>query len=248
MRNETELALLFSGVSFRYHPDVPLLEGVDWEVLQGSFLALIGPNGGGKTTLLKLIMGFLEPTRGFLKVFGSSPLEVHPLMGYVPQALHFDRLFPVTALEVVLMGLLSHLPWYGRFSREQKGRALEVLEQVGLGGIGGKPFGDLSVGQRQRVLIARAIVGEPALLLLDEPTASADPSAEEEIYQLLLRLRSQHKPMTLLLVTHDLTPLLQRVDGVVCVQHHVRLLAPRDVCQHVAMGLYQQASSPVGFR
>lgn len=229
-----EVALSLREVCFSYR-ESSVLDRVTLEVAAGEFLAIVGPNGGGKTTLLKLIMGFLRPSRGSIDVFGLPPRAAQSLISYVPQTMQYDRHFPISVLEVVLSGRLSRLPWHGRYAAEDKLKALEALQQVGLEGQAQQPFGALSGGQTQRVLLARALVSEPRLLLLDEPTANVDPGAEREISSLLESWKSR---MTILMVTHNLTPHLSQTDRVVCIQHQLFSLQPQEVCQHFAYGLY----------
>lgn len=224
------------SVSFSY-PGSTILKDVSFQVYEGEFIGMIGPNGGGKTTLLKLILGFLKPSKGIVKVFGESPISSSGLkqLAYVPQAIRFDRDFPISVEEVVLSGLLSHLPWYGRFHTNDRHAALEALEKVGLPHLREASFGTLSGGQAQRVLIARSLVSNPQLLLLDEPTASVDSQAEADIYALLSQLRNE---MTILMVTHDLRAAIDQVERILCVQGSVISLKPEEVCKHFAFGLY----------
>jgi zinc transport system ATP-binding protein len=226
----------FERVSFSY-PSTPVLKEVSFQVYPGEFIGMIGPNGGGKTTLLKLILGFLKPSRGTIKVLGEiagSSLSSSRL-AYVPQSVRFDRDFPISVEEVVLSGLISRLPWYGRFHTADRNAARESLEKIGLSHLASAPFGTLSGGQAQRVLIARALVSEPELLLLDEPTASVDSRAEADIYALLNQLKGQ---MTILMVTHDLGAAIEQVERILCVQGGVISLKPEEVCKHFAFGLY----------
>lgn len=238
----------FQNVSFSYH-HMPVLSQVNFQIPPGEFVGIIGPNGGGKTTLLKLITGFLKPKLGTVRVFddiaGSRPAGTYPL-AYVPQSMRFDRDFPISVEEVVLSGLLSRLPWYGRFHTNEREAARQALENVGLANLSDCTFGTLSGGQAQRVLIARALVSQPQLLLLDEPTASVDSQAEAEIYTILEKLKGQ---MTILMVTHDLHAAIDHVERVICVKGNVFSLRPEEVCEHFALGLYhapliQPRSSP----
>lgn len=221
------------------YPGNPVLSDINLKVDSGEFIAIIGPNGGGKTTLLKLILGLLKPSSGKILVFGQTPQPgVPPIrtpISYVPQAMRFDKQFPISVLEVVLGGLLSKLPWYGRFSQKDIEAALAALDQVGLLGFDKRSFGTLSGGQAQRVLIARALVSQPELLLLDEPTASVDSQAEADIYGLLKKLKGQ---MTILMITHDLRAAIDNVGRVFCVQGTLIALNPEEVCKHFAIGLY----------
>lgn len=221
-------------ISFAYQQEL-VLKDVSFQIEHGEFVGLIGPNGGGKTTLLKLILGFLKPATGKILVFGKAPQTVLPQIAYVPQGLRFDRQFPISVMELVLSGRLSRLPWYGIFSKEDHHAAEEALEKVGMLAFANSSFGTLSGGQAQRALIARALVSAPKLLLLDEPTASVDSQAQGDIYNILRGLKGN---MTIMMVTHDLNVAIDLVERVLCVQGNVLPLLPQQVCEHFALGLY----------
>lgn len=221
-------------VNFAYG-EIPVLTNVNLSIDMGEYIGIIGPNGGGKTTLLKILMGFLKPTSGKIKIFNTSPQAARNHIAYVPQIQRYDREFPISVLELVLSGCLSKLPWYGKFSSAEKESAKQALEKVKLSPFIHRPFGTLSGGQAQRALIARALVSNPKLLLLDEPTANVDPQAEADIYEIL---RSLSGSMTILMVTHNLTTVIEQVERVILVQNKVTLLKPEEVCQHFAIGLY----------
>jgi zinc transport system ATP-binding protein len=210
-------ALDFHHANFRYK-EVPVLVDVSLRVEEGECVAMIGPNGGGKSTMLKLALGLLKPDSGTVQVFHHAPHTGCRLIGYVPQHLHFDPKVPVTCLEVVLMGRLDRLPWWGRYSREDLAAAGEILRRVGLVDIEERPFASLSGGQKQRVLIARALFTEPRILLLDEPTANVDLTVEERFVELLEELRAR---VTIVLVTHDLGLVERLTDQVICVNRRV---------------------------
>lgn len=236
--NETnpnnECIVDLQDVCFAYQ-DASVLHNVNCKIHAGEFIGVIGPNGGGKTTLLKLIMGFLAPTNGKVVLFGQSPKNVFQKIAYVPQTTRFDKQFPISVMEVVLLGRLSHLPWYGIYSSADKKAAVEALEKVGLANFADRSFGTLSGGQAQRVLIARALASNPSLLLLDEPTASVDANAQAEIYALLNKLKGN---ITILMVTHDLNVAIEHVNKLICVQRTAAMMTPQEVCEHFAMGLY----------
>lgn len=225
-----------NNLSFKYENNI-ILKDINFTINAGEYVGIIGPNGGGKTTLLKLIMGFLTPTSGNLTLFNKPPQQSIREVGYVPQAMRFDRQFPISVMELVLLGRLSRLPWYGKYSKEDIRIANEKLELLGLESFKNAAFGTLSGGQAQRVLIARALVSQPKLLLLDEPTANVDAQAESDIYGLLKELRGK---MTILMVTHDLSTAIDQVQRVLCVQHTLISLLPENVCEHFALGLYHK--------
>jgi zinc transport system ATP-binding protein len=220
---------------FFHYDSMPTLEDVNVEIFKGEFVGIFGPNGGGKTTLLKLMMGFLRPQKGKVLLFGHPPEEMRHLIGYVPQAMRFDRDFPISALEVVMMGTLRKLSLWGTYPTETKQKALSALDRVGLAHKAKASFGTLSGGEAQRILIARAIVDQPSLLLLDEPTANVDVEAEQNIHAQLADL---NKTMTILMVTHDLQTIVDKVGKLLCVQRGVTSLKAKEVCEHFALGLY----------
>jgi zinc transport system ATP-binding protein len=206
------------GLSFRFDSGGLVLENVALEIDALDFASVIGPNGGGKTTLLKLILGLLQPTTGQIRVLGTSPVRARPRIGYMPQFAAMDPRFPVQVLDVVLMGRLGPGLRFGSFSRRDRNAALDTIHRVGLSGLERQPFSDLSGGQRQRVLLARALVSDPELLLLDEPAAGLDQKVEQDFFQLL---RDLNRTKTLLLVSHDLGFVASFVKTVVCVHRTV---------------------------
>lgn len=220
---------------FFQYDGAPTLEDVNLEITKGEFIGIFGPNGGGKTTLLKLIMGLLDPKKGKVNLFGHLPKEMRHLIGYVPQAMRFDRDFPISSLEVVMMGMLRKLSWWGAYPADAKRKSLDALERLGVAHKAKSSFGTLSGGEAQRVLIARAIVDNPNLLLLDEPTANVDIDAETKIYE---ELKELSKTMTILMVTHDLETIVDKVERLLCVQRRVSSLKTEEVCEHFALGLY----------
>lgn len=227
-------AVELEKVYFSY-PDNPILSDVSLTITEGECIGVIGPNGGGKSTLLKLIASLLTPQEGKLLLFGNKSEYALSSIAYVPQSLGFDRQFPISVLEVVLTGRLSRLKWWGGYSHEDKEIALGALKKVGLQGFQGRNFSSLSGGELQRVLIARALASEPRLLLLDEPTASVDQEAEASIFSLLSELK---KELTLIMVTHDLNRAVHFFDRLLVVQHNVIPMTLQEVCEHFAVGLY----------
>ena len=192
-----------------------VLHNIDLVVEQGDFIAVVGPNGGGKTTLLKLVIGLLKPTRGTVHLAGRKPGKKGVEIGYVPQQIDHNLNFPATALDVVIMG--KHVPENRlpfRRTRQDRKDGLAALEKMGISEFGERKISDLSGGQRQRVLIARALVTEPELLVLDEPTASIDSRGQTEFYQLLQEL---NRDLTILMVSHDLLSVSTYAKSVACV-------------------------------
>ncbi len=211
----------FKNVDFSYDGSENLvLENINLDVEKGDFGCVVGPNGGGKTTLLRLILGLNKPLRGEVTIFGGSPDEQRQKIGYVPQFSKFDSNFPVSVLDVVLMGCLCKSFWFGRYSKEQVKLAVEALETVGLQDFIHRNFADLSGGQKQRALIARAVMSQPELLLLDEPTASVDVKGTEQFYNLFAEM---NKKFTILIVSHDVGFVSSHVKSVICVRKTLQI-------------------------
>lgn len=223
-----EMIVEVRHLSFAYGK-TPVLIDASFSVFQGEFIGIIGPNGGGKTTLLRLLLGFLQPSSGSIHIVNSREIA------YVPQSARFDKSFPISVEEVILSGLLSKLPWYGHFAKKERMLAQEALEKVKLSHLMHAAFGSLSGGEAQRVLIARALVSDPKLLLLDEPTSGIDVQAEADIHTILKEIRMDR---TILMVTHDLQTAVEQVDRVICVQRQVSIFEIKDICEHFALGLY----------
>jgi zinc transport system ATP-binding protein len=200
-------------LDFAYNGEA-VLKDVNLTVRQKDFMAIIGPNGGGKTTLLKLILGLLTPAKGTIRVDGKSSQEASPCIGYVPQDVHTNRSFPITAIDVVLMGKLDPKQRLSRRSAANRRDALAALERMEMETHADKKIGMLSGGQRQRVFIARALVTQPKLLILDEPTASIDTKGQADFYRLL---RELNQDITVLVVSHDLLVISRYVKSVACV-------------------------------
>lgn len=196
----------------------PVLMDVNVKILEGDFVAIIGPNGGGKTTLVKLILGLLKPTRGHVFLLGERPEKTSFRAGYMPQYATGEKGFPITVLEVVLLGRLGLTKKGPFFSNADIKKAKEVLGLVGMDGLFKKKVGDLSGGQLQRVLLARALVSDPEILFLDEPMASIDVGGQERLFDLLGRLNER---MTIVFVTHDVGLLSKYVKSVICVNQRV---------------------------
>ncbi len=198
--------------------DTVVLEDVSLRVERGDYVALLGPNGGGKTTLLKIVLGLIEPDDGVVRVFGGPPRRARGRIGYVPQHIRFDPFFPLRVADLVLMGRLARAKLLRRYSDHDRRIAREMLERVGLTAFADHAVGTLSGGQLQRALIARALAPEPELLLLDEPTASLDERIGRSVWELLEELSRQ---MTVVLVSHDVGAISRYVRTVACLNRRM---------------------------
>ena len=203
-------------LTFAYE-DQPVLESVSLAVEEKDFLAIIGPNGGGKSTLLKLILGLLPLQKGTISVLGKSPKQSQSSIGYVPQNTNINTDFPIKVIEVVLIGHIGKRPLFG-YGKDEIACAMGALAQVGMTQFADEKIGSLSGGQRQRVMIARALCAHPKILILDEPTASIDPTGQKEIYGLLETL---NKKITVIVVSHDLSVILNYADKVAYVNRTI---------------------------
>lgn len=205
-----------------------VVENVSLAIHAGDFLAMTGPNGGGKTTLLKLILGLYSPRRGTIRVLGRPPADASHEIGYVPQDVHINPSFPVTALDVVLMGKLSPRRRWGRYTGTDRREAEAALARMGMEHLAGRRIGELSGGQRQRVFIARSLVTRPRVLLLDEPTASIDTKGQIDFYGLL---RELNREMTVVVVSHDLLAISEYVKSVACVNRQLHYHRQEEIAE-----------------
>ena len=201
-----------------HYDSIPVLEGVNLSVEPNKFLGIIGPNGGGKTTLLKVILGLIKPARGKISVMGQSPERGRKYIGYISQYNLFDHDFPISVLDVVLMGRYGKVGLVRRYSEEDKRIANEVLKTVDMLDYKDRQVGRLSGGEQQRVFIARALVTDPKLLLLDEPTASIDPNMQAEFYELIDSLKQR---MAIVMVSHDISAVSIYVDQIACLNRQL---------------------------
>ena len=209
-------------LSYRYEKDI-VLENINLSIPEGSFLAVVGPNGSGKSTLLKLILGLLKLQKGEISLFGQemNKFKDWQKIGYVSQkANSFNTGFPASVFEVVSSGLTKKLGMFKFFKKEHSNQVNEALKAVGMEKFSDRNIGELSGGQQQRVFIARALVSEPKLLILDEPTVGVDAENVNTFYQMLGDLNINHG-ITLLLVTHDIGTISDRVTHVACLNKHM---------------------------
>jgi len=207
------MAVCINNLSVRYGGTLALA-GVSLNVKDGEYLGIIGPNGGGKTTLLKAILGLLTTAAGSIQIYGKDPGETGRLIGYVPQLTVIDKSFPITVHEVVLTGRLkSKFTLFHKYQGCDMEKADELLDRVGIYKLKDRQISDLSGGEFQKMLIARALAVNPKILLLDEPTASVDARSRDQIFGLLKELNTS---MTIILVTHDLLAVSSHVRSLAC--------------------------------
>ena len=202
---------------------------VHLEIRATSFLGIAGPNGGGKTTLLKVLLGLLKPSRGIVQFPNGRPT-----MGYLPQQSAFDRSFPINALEVVLSGALGRHRILFSYGKEDRAKATDLLERMGMAHKALQPIGQLSGGERQRVLLARALMTDPQVLVLDEPTTYFDLGARQ---WMLAELKRQQQERAIVMVSHDMSDLLQVADTIAYVNHSLRLFSTA----HTSLSQLEQA-------
>ncbi len=226
-------AIQIENLSFSYSA-VPVLTGVNLAIFPREAVCIVGPNGGGKTTLIKLILGLLTPDTGLIRIFGRPPEEARERIGYVPQHAHYDSRFPISVLDVVSMGRLT-LSTGGHYSRHDRRKAMAALEAVELAELARQPFGALSGGQRQRVLIARALASEGDILILDEPTANIDRESEHHFFDLLKTLNRQ---MTILMVTHEVGFASTFFQRIICVNRQVFIHPTSELTGNLIRDMY----------
>jgi ABC-type Mn2+/Zn2+ transport system ATPase subunit len=217
-------AIEFAAVSHAYGRHQALRD-VSFTIRPGTFTALIGPNGAGKTTLLRLLLGLQRQQTGRIRVFGEPPGARHLRIGYVPQKTGVPEGFPLSVAEVVLMGRYPRVGWGRRPSGGDRDAVRAALERVSLGEVAERRFSDLSGGQQRRALIARALVAEPRLLLLDEPTAGLDPAAQARFYDTCCTLQHE-EGITLLAASHDIEVVARHADTVLLIDGTVAAVGP----------------------
>lgn len=232
--------LSLKDVSFGYG-DKCILQDVTFQVPPGTFLAVLGPNGGGKTTLIKLMLGLLKPWSGQIKILGTTPgTHARSKIGYLPQYSNGQKDFPITVEQVVLLGLmgknrLRRLWRSPRFSKEEKDRARQALKRLEVDHLAPCQMSTLSGGQQQRVLIARALVSDPALLILDEPTSNIDPQTKFCLYDFLSTLTKQ---MAIIVVSHDLSITNAGITALACVNKRVLYTPGAEISREMFALLY----------
>jgi len=211
MTENNEDIIAVEGVSFSYDSH-KILEDLSFTVRKNEIISIVGPNGGGKTTLLRLMLGFLKPSSGKILIKGKTPESARKLMGYVPQYMTLDKKFPITVEEVVLSGRVRP---FGFYTRNDKVRADRAIEELELQSIRKEKFSEISGGQVQRMLIARAILSKAEILLLDEPTSSIDHPSQNRLNSIL---KDMSREMTIFIVTHDTGFVSNITDRVFCIK------------------------------
>jgi len=216
--------------------EVKALENVNITIYEHDFLGIIGPNGGGKSTLLKILLGLVKPDSGSVLVFNRRPDQVRGRIGYMAQYYYFDRDFPASVMDVVLMGRYGKTGLFRRYSKEDRSAAELALEKVDMQEYRNKQIGKLSGGQQQRVFVARALVSEPGLLLLDEPTASIDSTMQTEFFEILEDLK---KSLTIVLVSHDVGAVSIYVDKIACLNHELYYHGSGEITPEILEATYK---------
>lgn len=211
------------------------LKDINLQLKDHGFYIFLGPNGGGKTTLVKLMMGLLKPVKGKISVHGGRAKDRINHFGYIPQKLLFDPIFPLSLFEFVQQGLLGELPWYGVWPKSTQKRTLEMLEKFSLVDLKDKAVGELSGGQLQRGIIARALVSDPDILVLDEPLSGLDHQSAKNIIGLIEEMQGKK---TIILITHVITHMLKKADSVFLIEKTLSELKDDALCKHMELGLF----------
>ncbi|MEX2376566.1 MAG: metal ABC transporter ATP-binding protein [Dehalococcoidia bacterium] len=219
--------LEFQDACFSFGPE-PVVHNITFGVNHGDFMAILGPNGSGKTTLLRMALGLIKPTRGKVLLFGESPdrFKSWSRVGYVPQRVEaVQTRFPATVKEIVSFGLYRGFDVLGAFRRSNRDRVNEALDLAGIGHLANRRVSDLSVGQQQRMLIARALARKPALLLMDEPIAGVDAAGQEQFHRLLRRL-NREMGITIVMVSHDIGAVMREATSCACINKEMVFHGP----------------------
>lgn len=228
-------AVCIENLTVKYG-ETPAIAGVSLKVEDGDYLGIIGPNGGGKTTLLKAIIGLVPLASGEIIIYGKKAGKTKRLLGYVPQITALDKSFPITVHEVVLTGMLNpSFTLFHKYTQSDMEKSDELLDRVGIYNLRGRMISELSGGEFQKMLIARALAVDPKLLLLDEPTASVDANSREQIFSLLNEL---NKSMTIILVTHDLLAVSSYVKTLACLNGKLVYHGEAELNEEVVKALY----------
>ncbi|MCJ7811695.1 metal ABC transporter ATP-binding protein, partial [bacterium] len=217
----SEIAIFLDDVWVRYDHHI-VLENINLKIMVREIVSIVGPNGSGKTTLLNTILGFKEPFKGRVSVFGKTPLDIEKngMIGYIPQSSPHDTQFPVRVFDVVAMSRYGRKPFWGRLNNQDVEQIEECLQKVEMTDFQSHHFGSLSGGQKQRVLIARALALQPKILILDEPSTGLDSVAQDQFYKMLQKLRID-EGLTILMVSHDIGVVSGIVDQIACLNKQI---------------------------
>lgn len=218
------------NVSYSYD-NTPALQNVTMSIEKGDFVGIIGPNGGGKTTLLKLILALIKPDSGTIKLLGDSPQKTRSLAGYIPQETNLNKTFPISVRDVILMGLVSKRGIGHHYTKGDKDKACQIIDKLNISKVKDRCIKELSGGQRQKVLLARALISEPEIIFLDEPTASIDSSGTDEIYDILRDLNKNGT--TIIIVTHNIGILSKYIKSVACVNKELYFHSDKELDSNV---------------
>lgn len=229
-------AIELKNVNIKFNLN-PVLKDINLTIEENDFMAIIGPNGGGKSTLLKIILGILKPNSGEVLIFGKKPEDARQLMGYLPQKVSFDHDFPIDVFHTVLSGRYRGL--FKGHTKDDEIAVIKALKDMNMFDLKDRQISRLSGGQMQRVFIARAIVREPKILLMDEPMASIDPEMQNSFYSLLSRLKNK---MTIILVSHDVGTVSTQVDKIACLNSTLYFHGP---VEDAAEGLEELYKCPI---
>lgn len=222
-------------LSFAYPHTPPVLENINLSIEKGEFLGIVGPNGGGKTTLLKLMLGLLHPTQGTVLIKGFPPHQGREIIGYVPQFANFSRDYPISVMHAILLGRLGKTTHFFGYRQTDYQIAEQAMQETYLTDLKHRPLSTLSGGQLQRVLIARALACEPEILILDEPTANIDMRVEEDIFDLLKELNQR---LTVIVVSHDIGFISSYVSKVACLNKTLICHSTEALTPHLIQNLY----------
>ena len=232
--NKNTIAVKVSNLTVSYENGVNAIKNVSFEVNEGDFLGIIGPNGGGKTTLLKAILGLIKVDSGSVEIYGKPLKDSKSEIGYVPQFSSMNSSFPISVKEVVLSGFLTANKFLLKYTNEQKIKADEVLKLLGIYDKKDFLVSELSGGQRQRLLIARALISDPKIIILDEPTASVDPASSENIFEILSSLQG----VTVIVVTHDVFAVSTKIRSLACLNKTLVYHGEPKLDKHTVETLY----------
>ncbi len=230
-----KMAVELENVSAGYG-SITAVQGVNLAIEEGSFTGIIGPNGGGKSTILKLMLGLIQPWQGKVRIFGREPHYFRHLIGYVPQAASSNRQFPISVRQVVLQGRLAgSTPFFHRYHKWDHQIVERCLTRLDILDLANRQIGQLSGGQWQRVLIARALVVQPRILLLDEPTSGLDASSSSLVYELLQELNQE---LSIVMVTHDTIAISSCVKDIACINYTLHYHGEPDISPELVMQVY----------